>query len=204
MSIQTQIGRLTDAKAALKTAIEQKGVAVPEGAPLEQYAPLVEQIAGGSAFEEKIVAEVTLEEEATEMLQEITDYEFLNAADEIFVVGRIEKGTVESDALGNLSVGTYRNQFWFKFMNGIAKTVPSTSISYINYTMPRIFLRRIPQSNNYFFGKYVVQVQNQGNVVGNSDFDMTFSSEDKFYVQATNSMGVGTTFKLMARRYIGG
>lgn len=47
MSIQTQIERLTGAKAALKTAIEQKGVAVPEGAPLEQYAPLVEQIAGG-------------------------------------------------------------------------------------------------------------------------------------------------------------
>lgn len=47
MSIQTQIERLTGAKAALKTAIEQKGMAVPEGAPLEQYAPLVEQIAGG-------------------------------------------------------------------------------------------------------------------------------------------------------------
>lgn len=47
MSIQTQIERLTGAKTALKTAIEQKGVAVPEGAPLEQYAPLVEQITGG-------------------------------------------------------------------------------------------------------------------------------------------------------------
>lgn len=46
MSIQTQIERLTGAKAALKTAIEQKGVAVPEDAPLEQYAPLVEQIVG--------------------------------------------------------------------------------------------------------------------------------------------------------------
>lgn len=47
MSIQTQIERLTEAKATLKTAIEQKGVDVPEGAPLEQYAPLVEQITGG-------------------------------------------------------------------------------------------------------------------------------------------------------------
>lgn len=47
MSIQTQIERLTEAKAALKTAIEQKGVDVPEDAPLEQYAPLVEQITGG-------------------------------------------------------------------------------------------------------------------------------------------------------------
>ena len=46
MSIQTQIERLTEAKAALKTANEQKGVAVPEGAPLEQYAPLVGQIVG--------------------------------------------------------------------------------------------------------------------------------------------------------------
>ena len=47
MSIQTQIERLTGAKATLKTAIEQKGVAVPEGAPLEQYATLVEQITQG-------------------------------------------------------------------------------------------------------------------------------------------------------------
>lgn len=50
MSIQTQIERLTGAKAALKTAIEQKGVAVPEGAPLEQYAPLVEQIVGNGSL----------------------------------------------------------------------------------------------------------------------------------------------------------
>lgn len=63
MSIQTQIGRLTDAKAALKTAIEQKGVAVPEGAPLEQYAPLVEQIAdGGNGYS---VETVSAEEQNT-------------------------------------------------------------------------------------------------------------------------------------------
>lgn len=204
MSIQTQIERLTGAKTALKTAIEQKGVDVPEDAPLEQYAPLVEQIAGGSAFEEKIVAEVTLEEEATEILQEITDYEFLNAAEEFFVVGKIEKSTTESDALGNLTVGTYRNQLWHKFMRDVPKTVPSTSVSYVGYTKPHIFFKRIPQSGDYFFGKYVVVVQNQANVVNNTDLYMTFSSADKFYVKATNSMGVGTTFKLMARRYIGG
>lgn len=50
MSIQTQIERLTGAKAALKTAIEKKCVAVPEGAPLEQYAPLVEQIVGSGSL----------------------------------------------------------------------------------------------------------------------------------------------------------
>lgn len=62
MSIQTQIERLTDAKAALKTAIEQKGVAVPEGAPLEQYAPLVEQIVGGESTPWKLIRAITLDE----------------------------------------------------------------------------------------------------------------------------------------------
>lgn len=204
MSIQTQIERLTGAKTALKTAIEQKGVDVPEDAPLEQYAPLVEQIAGGSAFEEKIVSEFTLEEETTEVLQDITDYEALNEADEIFVVGRINRAVTESDGLGSLTLGTYRNQLWFKFMNNVAKTVPSTSVSYVGYTAPKVFFHRIPQSGNYFFGKYVVQVQNQGNVVNNTDLGMTFSSADRFYVKATNYMGAGTTFKLMTRRYING
>lgn len=68
MSIQTQIERLTDAKAALKTAIEQKGVAVPEGAPLEQYAPLVEQIVGSGGAGFRIIQDMTLEEESNAVL----------------------------------------------------------------------------------------------------------------------------------------
>ena len=50
MSIQTELTRLTNAKAAIKTAIEGKGVTVPEGTKLDALAALIESIeAGGGA-----------------------------------------------------------------------------------------------------------------------------------------------------------
>ena len=49
MSIQTELTRITNAKAAIKTAIEGKGVTVPEGTLLNGMAALIESIeAGGS------------------------------------------------------------------------------------------------------------------------------------------------------------
>lgn len=49
MSIQTELTRITNAKAAIKTAIEGKGVTVPDGTMLDGMAALIEAIqAGGS------------------------------------------------------------------------------------------------------------------------------------------------------------
>ena len=49
MSIQTELARLTNAKAAIQTAIEGKGVTVPSGTLLDGMAALIESIeAGGS------------------------------------------------------------------------------------------------------------------------------------------------------------
>lgn len=51
MSIQTELTRITNAKAAVKAAIEGKGVTVPEGTLLDGMAPLIESIeAGGGDF----------------------------------------------------------------------------------------------------------------------------------------------------------
>lgn len=50
MSIQTELTRLTNAKAAIQTAIEGKGVTVPSGTLLDGMAALIEGIeAGGGA-----------------------------------------------------------------------------------------------------------------------------------------------------------
>ena len=50
MSIQTELTRLTNAKAAIQTAIEGKGVTVPSGTLLDGMASLIESIeAGGGA-----------------------------------------------------------------------------------------------------------------------------------------------------------
>lgn len=44
MSVNTQLDRLENAKAAIKTAIEAKGVTVPSSTKLDEMAPLIESI----------------------------------------------------------------------------------------------------------------------------------------------------------------
>lgn len=48
MSIQTELTRITNAKAAIKAAIEGKGVTVPNGTLLDGMASLIESIESGS------------------------------------------------------------------------------------------------------------------------------------------------------------
>ena len=56
MSIQTELTRITNAKAAIKTAIEGKGVTVPAGTLLDGMASLIESIeAGGGGGENQLV-----------------------------------------------------------------------------------------------------------------------------------------------------
>ena len=47
MSVQTELTRITNAKAAVKAAIEGKGVTVPDGTLLDGMAPLIESIEAG-------------------------------------------------------------------------------------------------------------------------------------------------------------
>ena len=47
MSIQTELTRITNAKTAIKTAIEGKGVTVPSGTKLDGMAALIEAIQAG-------------------------------------------------------------------------------------------------------------------------------------------------------------
>ena len=47
MSIQTELTRITNAKTAIKTAIEGKGVTVPDGTMLDGMAALIEAIEAG-------------------------------------------------------------------------------------------------------------------------------------------------------------
>ena len=53
MSIQTELTRITNAKAAVKAAIEGKGVTVPDGTLLDGMAALIESIeaGGGGSFD---------------------------------------------------------------------------------------------------------------------------------------------------------
>lgn len=65
MSIQTEIDRLASAKAAIKTAIEGKGVTVPDATPLDGMTALIESIQVGGGRSDYIVEKhvVTFAEE---------------------------------------------------------------------------------------------------------------------------------------------
>lgn len=56
MSVQSEITRLQNAKAAIKTAIEGKGVTVPDGTLLDGMASLIESIEAGGGGGGNIVA----------------------------------------------------------------------------------------------------------------------------------------------------
>ena len=58
MSIQTELTRITNAKAAIKTAIEGKGVTVPEATLLDGMAGLIESIEAGGGATEPYIEEV--------------------------------------------------------------------------------------------------------------------------------------------------
>ena len=59
MSIQTELTRITNAKAAIKTAIEGKGVTVPDGTLLDGMASLIESIEAGGGAGELFHTEIT-------------------------------------------------------------------------------------------------------------------------------------------------
>lgn len=68
MSIQTELTRITNAKAAIKAAIEGKGVTVPDATLLDGMAALIESIeAGGGTISGKkfISGEITFSETPT-------------------------------------------------------------------------------------------------------------------------------------------
>lgn len=54
MSINTELARLTNAKAAIKAAIEGKGVTVPDGTLLDGMASLIEGIEAGGKIEKGV------------------------------------------------------------------------------------------------------------------------------------------------------
>ena len=71
MSIQTELTRITNAKAAIKTAIEGKGVTVPDGTLLDGMAALIESIQAGSGGN-LVTGEVTFESDLNLYKQALT------------------------------------------------------------------------------------------------------------------------------------
>lgn len=77
MSIQSEITRLTDAKTAIITALTNKGVTVPDGAKVPDFAALIDAIEAGGNIRVK-QGSVTFAETSTY-------YRFVNDDPDIFI-----------------------------------------------------------------------------------------------------------------------
>ena len=80
MSIQTELARITNAKAAIKTAIEGKGVTVPDGTLLDGMAALIESIEAGGG------GGVRVEQGSVTFAEAQQSYTFVEDLPDIFIV----------------------------------------------------------------------------------------------------------------------
>ena len=78
MSIQTELTRITNAKAAVKAAIEGKGVTVPDGTLLDGMAPLIESIEAGGGGVKVEVFSITPADEISFIEYEIGETTITN------------------------------------------------------------------------------------------------------------------------------
>lgn len=129
MSIQTELTRLTNAKAAIKTAIEGKGVTVPDTTLLDGMAALIEAIeAGGGGAK---IATGSFTPTAACNYYEITHNLGEKPTLAICLCAEIKKESFEA-----LYDDSTQRIVWFKSINGYLSGTTSTVISTINQTKP--------------------------------------------------------------------
>lgn len=93
MSIQTELTRLTNAKAAIQAAIEGKGVTVPSGTLLDGMASLIEAIEAGG--------DIRIEQGSVTFAEETSSYTFVSDSPDIFIA------YVEDDTIPVYSSSNY-------------------------------------------------------------------------------------------------
>ena len=107
MSIQTELTRLTNAKSAIKAAIEGKGVTVPDATLLDGMAALIESIeAGGgkSYFEKVTIAKQSRDYTMTHNLGVIPNFCFYVVLDAISSFKTIQAAGSFTAILGGVQI----------------------------------------------------------------------------------------------------
>ena len=136
MRIQTELTRLTNAKAAIKTAIEGKGVTVPEATLLDGMASLIESIEAGGG--EKTLFGAYLETGSIIPASDITtDYKIKFQRD---------FSTID----GNTTYKFYNFVLWCSIPPG------DTSVATPNNSWAWVFIgRRQPNGASFSYGQSV-------------------------------------------------
>ena len=135
MSIQTELTRLTNAKAAIKTAIEGKGVTVPEATLLDGMTSLIESIEAGGG--EKTLFGAYFETGS------------IIPASNIFINYTIQFQRNFATIEGITNNPIYTFVLWCSIPPG------GTSVATPDYAWSWVFMGRKKQSTPSFCGQYV-------------------------------------------------
>ena len=129
MSIQTELTRLTNAKAAIKTSIEGKGVTVPDATLLDGMAALIESIeAGGGTISGKkfISGEITFSETPTSEITISHNSVGFRSQPFVFLAGTASAPSDHTGALisARSGSGVYVNSSkWFSLLSSVSETI---------------------------------------------------------------------------------
>ena len=142
MSIQTEITRLEAAKAAIKTAIEGKGVTVPDGTLLDGMAALIGSIeAGGGTISGKkfISGEITFSETPTSEISISHDSLGFWSQPFVFLAGTASAPSAHTGALisARSGSGVYVNSSnQFSLLRSVSDTIDySSSVDAASFTI---------------------------------------------------------------------
>lgn len=129
MSIQTELTRITNAKAAIKTAIEGKGVTVPDATLLDGMAALIESIEAGGGVDQIYTKNIVFAEDVTSPVTvDVSDMLFTPSIDIWWLIVK----TSESNNYGlHCSVYIYNGKRKnYKFSTGRTLTGSSDLYTY--------------------------------------------------------------------------
>ena len=160
MSIQTELTRIINAKAAIKTAIEGKGVTVPDGTLLDGMASLIESIEAGGG--EETLFGTYFETGSIIPASDITtDY-------------AIKFQRNFSSVVGNFDSPQYIFAFWCSIPPGY------TSVAIPNNSWAWVFVGRRKKSSSLVYGQYLSKSGSVLNAthfgeIGSNDYSPRFT-----------------------------
>ena len=108
MSVQTEITRIESAKTAIATAIEGKGVTVPDGTLLDGMASLIESIeAGGGGFQVALGTFTPAETKSLNSIPPISIEHNAGFTPDVFIFYRTESSTYDM-----ISISARKDILW--------------------------------------------------------------------------------------------
>ena len=154
MSIQTELTRIINAKAAIKTAVEGKGVTVPAGTLLDGMAALIESIQTGGGSATSITGTITLNG-AWENVNLLTYEELTNVFGEtlptLFVAIYRTTSCASSHTNGCLWVSNQENAVYLYRNLGTSGFANAVGLSTSTPTITKTQGLIIPQYPSYYF-----------------------------------------------------